>query len=120
MPRFLRLSRALSDESRARILMSLRDGELCLCQIIDLLGLAPSTVSRHMSVLKNSGLVEGRKEGRWHYYRLAGEGASPEVHSAIHWVEESLARDGIVASDRERLKSILRKDKEELCAHYRS
>lgn len=120
MPDFLRLSRALSDESRARILMALRGGELCLCQIIELLGLAPSTVSKHMSVMKDAGLVEGRKEGRWHFYRLVGEGSSPEICSAIHWVEESLASDGIVTSDRKRLKTILRKDKEELCAHYRS
>jgi DNA-binding transcriptional ArsR family regulator len=120
MTNFLRLSRALSDESRARILMALRGGELCLCQIIDLLGLAPSTVSKHMSVMKDAGLVEGRKEGRWHFYRLAGEGSSPEICSAIRWVEENLASDGIITSDRERLKMILRKDKVELCAHYRS
>lgn len=120
MPRFLRLTRALSDEGRARIVMALRDGELCLCQIIDLLGLAPSTVSKHMSVLKEAGLVEGRKEGRWHYYRLTVDETSPAIRTAIRWVEESLVSDEVVTSDRKRLESILRKDKEELCAHYRS
>jgi len=53
--------------------MMLSGGELCACQIIEMLGLAPSTVSKHMSILRQAGLVETRKEGRWIYYRLAEE-----------------------------------------------
>ena len=119
MERFLDATRALSDGSRVRILMALRRGELCLCQIIDLLGLAPSTVSKHMSVLKAAGLVRGRKEGRWHYYRLAGDDAPEIIRSTIRWMEGNLLDDETIAADAQGLEAVLRKDREELCAHYR-
>ncbi len=75
MTDLVNVARALADESRVRALLALRGGELCLCQIIELLGLAPSTVSKHMDVLFRAGLVERRKEGRWHYFQLAGRPA---------------------------------------------
>ncbi|GIW77819.1 MAG: hypothetical protein KatS3mg104_2882 [Phycisphaerae bacterium] len=48
---FLNITKALSDETRVRALLALREGELCLCQIIEMLGMAPSTVSKHMDLL---------------------------------------------------------------------
>jgi DNA-binding transcriptional ArsR family regulator len=54
-------------------------GELCVCQIIELLGLVPSTVSKHMSILKQAGLVENRKEARWMYYRLPKKEAQTRI-----------------------------------------
>ena len=77
MKQFLDITSALSDETRLRALLSLREGELCLCQIIEILTLAPSTVSKHMSVLREAGLVTARKDGRWQYYQLAETTASP-------------------------------------------
>jgi ArsR family transcriptional regulator len=50
--------------------MMLCDGELCVCQLIKMLGLAPSTVSKHMSILRQARLVQARKEGKWMYYRF--------------------------------------------------
>ncbi|MBN1602908.1 MAG: winged helix-turn-helix transcriptional regulator [Chitinispirillaceae bacterium] len=64
------ITKALSDPNRIRALCALRNGELCVCQIIELLGLAPSTISKHMSILKQAGLVDSRKDSRWVYYRL--------------------------------------------------
>jgi DNA-binding transcriptional ArsR family regulator len=61
---FLSITKALSDEARVRALLAVKDGELCLCQIIHLLRLAPSTVSKHMSILVQAGLLECRKERR--------------------------------------------------------
>ena len=61
--------KALADENRVRVLLALGAGELCVCQIVELLGLAPSTVSKHLSILKQARLVESRKEGRWMFYR---------------------------------------------------
>ena len=66
----LRITKALSDIQRLRILMILRAGELCVCQIIAVVGLAPSTVSKHLSILSAADLVDSRKDGRWAYYRL--------------------------------------------------
>lgn len=62
--------KALSDPHRVRALGMLSAGELCVCHLIDALHLAPSTVSKHMSILRQAGLVSGRKEGRWMHYAL--------------------------------------------------
>jgi len=70
---FLAITKALSDETRLRLLLALRDQEVCLCQLVELVSLASSTVSKHMSILRQSRLVDGRKDGRWMYYRLAGK-----------------------------------------------
>jgi DNA-binding transcriptional ArsR family regulator len=50
---------------------TVKDGELCLCQIVQVLGLSPATVSKHMRTLEEAGLVERTREGKWRYYGLA-------------------------------------------------
>ncbi len=120
MRELLAVTKALSSSTRVRALMMLRNGELCLCQIIDVLGLAPSTVSKHLAVLSEAGLVEWRKEGRWRYYRLAGDDASPEVAAALGWSLESLAADPRILADVDLLNIVLEKNLEELCACYRT
>ena len=120
MQAFISIAKALSEESRVRALMCLRAGELCLCQLIELLGLAPSTVSKHMSILQQAGLIRSRKEGRWHYYRLASRDARPVVRMALRWVTESLAKDPAIAADTQQQQKILRKEKKELCSCYKS
>lgn len=116
----LTLAKALADETRLRALAALGAGELCLCQLIEVLGLAPSTVSKHMSLLHQAGLLERRKEGRWHFYRLAGSGAEPRVLSALAWVLEDLAGDPTVTRDAARLAAVRQQDLEVLSACYRS
>lgn len=118
MDGFLAIAKALSDEGRARAVLALSDGELCLCQIIEVLGLSPSTVSKHMSVLQQAGLVRRRKDGRWRYYRLAGRDAPPVVRDALRWVLRSLENERTVAADAKTLCRIREKDREELTACY--
>lgn len=115
MEDFLAIAGALSDESRVRIVLALRGGELCACQLTELLGLAPSTVSKHMTILKQARLVRSRKDGRWVYYSLAGENAPSMVQQAIRLAIGSVARSPEAREDRKRLKKILEIDKEELC-----
>jgi DNA-binding transcriptional ArsR family regulator len=115
---FLAITKALSDETRVRALLSLADGELCVCQIIALLELSPSTVSKHMSLLQQAGLVERRKEGRWAYYRLAGRGAPPVVREALRWTLKNLAHEQTVTDDIKRLCCIREQDREEVAACY--
>lgn len=118
---FLSISKALAEEARVRALVALRDGELCLCQIIDLLRpLAPSTVSKHMTILMQAGLVERRKQGRWHYYRLADEGAAPEIRRALGWALAAVGQDPVIVRDAGALRRLRRKDLEELSTCYRS
>jgi ArsR family transcriptional regulator len=110
----------LSDENRVRALMFLRDGELCVCQIIEMLGLAPSTVSKHMAILHGAGLVDARKDGRWMFYRLADQAASRRAAGALRWAQESLADDRQVRDDATRLKAVRQTPVKELCRHYKA
>jgi ArsR family transcriptional regulator len=112
---FMAITRALSDQNRVRTLMVLKDRELCVCQIIELLELASSTVSKHMSILANARLVEGRQEGRWRYYRLAGDDAPDEVREAIDWTFRSLSETPQMRKDTERLSEILKINPKALC-----
>ena len=70
--------RAFSDRTRLRILSMLRRGELCVCDIVGVLGVPQPKVSRHLAYLRRTGLVEARREGLWMYYRLA------PARSALH------------------------------------
>lgn len=115
MKEFIAITKALADENRVRILLALRAGELCVCQLIELLALAPSTVSKHMAILKQAGLVDSRKDGRWAYYRLAGKEAPPMVRQAIEWVVESAGSNARAREDEKRLQEILKIDREVLC-----
>ena len=116
MREIMNVARALGDENRVRALMALRYRELCLCQIIELLELAPSTVSKHMSILKQARLVDTRKSGRWVFYRLAGNDSAPEVQGAIAWLCRSLSGDASVLDDECRLQEILKWDLTVLCS----
>jgi DNA-binding transcriptional ArsR family regulator len=116
---YLSIAKALSDESRVRTLMFLRGGELCVCQIIEMLDLAPSTVSKHMAILVLAGLVERRKNGKWHYYRLPGKDAPSEVQDALKWTQAALAKSPIVSRDVKRLKAVMKKDIKDLCTRYK-
>jgi ArsR family transcriptional regulator len=120
MKEFLATAKALSDENRVRALMFLREGELCVCQIIEMLGLAPSTVSKHMAILHGAGLVDARKEGRWMFYRLPDQTAPTGAIAALRWVQESLTDDSRVRDDTTRLEAVKRTPVKELCQHYRS
>ena len=112
MRKVVEIAKALSDENRVRALMLLDAGELCVCQIIEMLGLAPSTVSKHMSILKHADLVAGRKQGRWIHYRLTGSEACAEVKQALKWVRGNLADSPQVRRDRENLQILLKVEKE--------
>jgi DNA-binding transcriptional ArsR family regulator len=119
MRHFMQITRALSDENRVRILSFLTHSELCRCQIIELLNLSPSTVSKHMSILIQAGLADVRKEGRWHYYRLP-ESPEPVVSAAYDFLQKANPKTPYLGKDRRLLKEVLKVDREELCRHYKS
>jgi DNA-binding transcriptional ArsR family regulator len=99
--------------------MALRGGELCLCQIIGLLRLSPSTVSKHMAILNQAGLVEARKRGRWVYYQLPHNGAEPCAAQAVAWMTRNLAKNTQMRADEKCLKSLCRLSIAELGACYK-
>ena len=120
MQPFLDLATALSDPARVRTLAALREGELCLCHLIALLELAPSTVSKHLDLLVRAGLVQRRKQGRWAYFCLAGRAAPPLVRQALRWALEAIKQDAAVLQDTKRLRDLRCCDPKELAACYKS
>lgn len=66
--------KAFCDENRIRILQILKDGEKCACKLLEELNITQPTLSHHMKTLLDSGIVDGRKEGKWMYYSISEEG----------------------------------------------
>ncbi len=115
MKDFLNITKALADENRLRMLMALQGGELCVCQLTELMGLAMSTVSKHLSLLYQAGLVNARKEGRWMYYSFPGKGTPTAVRDAVAWVRRSLEDNERIIEDAKHLRKVLAMDLSELC-----
>ena len=115
MEDFVDVAKALSDPGRVRVFCALRDRELCVCQLVDLLGLATSTVSKHMAILRQARLVESRKDGRWVYYRRAEDRLSPAAAGATAWCDATLAGDATLQDDAARLQRIVCAPEKEPC-----
>ncbi len=114
---FETVGRAIADPSRLRILKLLESGELCVCQITAVLGLAPATVSKHLSLLRQAGLVAQRKAGRWVHYRLAaGRPLNPYAPAVLDLVAGVLGGDETIAADRAALLKVREVPLETLCA----
>ena len=109
------ITKALADETRVRILMALRGGELCVCQLTKLFGLAPSTMSKHLSILFQAGLVASRKTDRWVYYRLPGREAAGAVRSALAWTAKAIGAEPQISDDTKKIEQILKTDLAEIC-----
>ncbi len=108
---FCNLAKALGDENRVRILMILKGAPLCVCQLTALLDLAPSTTSKHLSILRQAQLIECVKNGRWAYYQLPKKPANASVEAALLWVYESLKDSARILEDKERLICVLEQEK---------
>ena len=67
--------KAFCDENRIRILQLLQDGEKCACRLLEEMNITQPTLSHHMKILCDSGIVVGRKEGKWTHYSISAEGA---------------------------------------------
>jgi ArsR family transcriptional regulator len=100
---FSRVFRALSDETRVRIVALLGPGELCVCHIENALQMAQPTVSRHLGILKNAGIVDARREGSWVHYRLIDQ-EIPELQTAIAGIGKAFESQRVIRSDLARLK----------------
>ncbi len=114
----VRVFAALADPSRVRLLTACFGGERCVCQLVELLGRSNATVSKHLAILRDAGLLASRKEGRWVYYRLPDE-PGPEAADAIGFVRRHAAPDTIEA-DRRAMERILAVEPTELCRKQRS
>ncbi|WP_419193297.1 ArsR/SmtB family transcription factor [Kolteria novifilia] len=97
------LFRALSDRTRLRILNLLRSGELCVCDLVNVLDVPQPTASRHLAYLRRAELVVSRKEGLWQHYRLSA--SRTLLHEKLlECVEASVALVPELTADLERLR----------------
>ena len=100
--------KALADPTRLRITVLLSRGELCVCDLTEVLGLPQSTVSRHMSKLKSAGLVTDRRAGKWVHYKLTTDEFPAGITAAVG---EHLADLEPFQSDLDRLQKYLARKK---------
>jgi ArsR family transcriptional regulator len=89
---FIRVMKALSDPNRVKVVKMLQHKEMCVCEIQFALGIAQPTVSKHLKVLEESGLVQSKKAGLWVNYSLSGGGGSPYAATLLgnlkHWLQD--------------------------------
>lgn len=104
MQDLLNIFKALSEETRLRILKLLENGELCVCDIVAALDMVQPKVSFHLNTLKESGFLKDRRHGRWTHYRLADSDFFRR--SLLLSVMERIPKDA-VAEDRKRLEAFL-------------
>ena len=90
--------KALSDETRLRMLSLIMDGEMCVCEIEHCLGLTQSNASRHLTALKKAGFLSSSKHAQWAYYKL-DEGFCNENPLLVRYLREKLTSLPSYASD---------------------
>lgn len=101
------MHKALGDETRVRIVhLIAHRGEMCVCDVEEVLAISQSKASRHLAYLKNAGVVEDRRDRTWVYYRLASEGAP--LLKAVRELRRALAGDDTAREDLARAESITR------------
>lgn len=113
MKNFLKTMKALSDANRATILKLLEEKELCVCELQALLGLAQSTVSKHLKLLEEAGLVSSRRQGAWIIYRLSDDDENPYSAAMLALMPEWLHDELSIQNLKLRLAEV---DRQRLCA----
>lgn len=108
MRQHLKIFKALGDRNRLRIMKMLEVKAMCVCEITAILNLAPSTVSKHLSLLHDADLIEDKKEGKWVNYSLPEESRIPLVSEMLKLLRRSLEDDPEILVDREKAKAVNR------------
>lgn len=120
MSDFAKIAKALGDEGRVRIIRALdKEKELCACQLTELLALAPSTVSKHLGILKQAGLLKSRREATWIYYTLNHDSKDKVVREWLNFTLLSVRSEREYKEDKQKLRAIKQLDPEELCCKQR-
>ncbi len=94
-----KIFKALSDSNRIRIVKMLQKKSLCVCEIKDILKLATSTVSKHLSILREAGLIVDWKDGKWINYKINPE-PDALVSNALLYIQLQIEDDETVKKDR--------------------
>ena len=104
MDKLLDVLKALSDETRLRIINLLYEGELCVCDVMEVLQISQAKASRHLIYLKNAGLAKDRKAAQWAYYSLSKEESLKFIDSLVY---DNLRKLEVYNTDLDNLKEWL-------------
>ena len=99
----MKVFKALSDETRIRLLKLLSERELCVCELVQALDMTQSRVSRNLGILKEAGLVKDRREGLWVFYSLNRKSFNQYVAPVLDLLDGWLNDDEVIKNDREGL-----------------
>lgn len=103
-----KIFKALSDPNRLRIIKMLQTRHLCVCEITEVLGLATSTVSKHLSVLKDVGFISEEKDGKWVNYKINPKPFDQRISSILTSLSFWISDDKVINKDKKKLKSVSR------------
>ncbi len=104
----IKIFKALSDPNRLRILKMLEIRPLCVCEITQVLNLATSTVSKHLSLLRDADLICDEKDGKWVNFRLNHESHHPIVQSLLPLLQQWLPDEQVVREDARKVATVNR------------
>ncbi len=108
-----KIFKALSDSSRIRIVKMLQRKPLCVCEIREILNLATSTVSKHLSILRDAGLIVDWKDGKWINYKINPE-PDPLTSNALLYIQMQIEDDETIRNDRKKVNGV---DRNVLCCN---
>jgi len=108
-----KIFKALSDPNRLRILKMLQAKSLCVCEMTDVLRLATSTVSKHLSILKETGFIIEEKEGKWVNYLINPRPSDARISSVLSTLDFWISDDQMIISDKQKVQKV---DRNEVCS----
>ena len=108
MREFVEAFKALSDETRIRILKLLTERECCVCEVMQALDISQSRASRNLGILQHASFIKARRDGLWVVYSIDEKGMSSYSGALVEVLRNSLDNDGTISLDRERLKQAVR------------
>jgi len=103
MRELIKVFKALSDETRLRMLKLLLEGELCVCEIMQVLEISQSRASRNLGILREAGLLKDRRDGQWVHYSINTEGVT-DYAPLLELLNQSLNQDETILKDKEKRK----------------
>lgn len=108
MQELLKAFKALSDETRLRILQLLMERECCVCEVMQALDISQSRASRNLGILQDAGFIKAKRDGHWVVYFIDEQGIKEYFELLLHILRSSLNDSEVIAQDRERLKQATR------------
>jgi len=105
---FVKLYKALSDETRIRILKVLLERECCVCEVMQALDISQSRASRNLGILEDAGFIKSRRDALWIVYAIDEQRMNSYAAPLIELLRDSLANEEIILQDRERLSHAVR------------